>query len=301
MNVLSLKNEAAGNACHDASGARRWLAERISRSRKVGMFTEVVLATPALARVLLAEHNTRNRNLRNKRADEFARIIKTGQWMLTSQGISIATDGKINNGQHRLLGIDRADQAVPLAVTFGESVEAFVVLDTQGVRGSRDVLHIDGEQNSAALAAAARLLRMVLENTHMKNPHYTNQEIREVVAEHGGLREAAVAGGRFSKAFRGTSTGGATLAYYLIESRSKRAMQLSDFWGKACTGTGLNAQRDPILILRNYFIKRPAGLPRVNIGVFVAASIITSWNLWAQGKKTVSVTWDGKSDFPQVI
>lgn len=285
----------------EIADAKEWLASRISRARKVGLFAEVGLLTPALAQVLLDNHNSRNRFLRETRAEFFAQIIKRGEWMLTTQGISFATDGSLNNGQHRCAGVVRAGQAVPCMFGFGEAPEAFTVIDTQASRTASDVLRIKGEQNTVVLAASAKLLMRVLAGAPRYNGGTTHAQIMEVIAQHPGLREAATAGHRFNHALTKTSAAGASVAYYLIDTRSPNAEKLPAFWDHLCTGVGLTAQRDPVLVLRNAIINGTIARGRSDRAPYIAAGIINAWNLWSRRKQTVSVTWAEDRPFPEVI
>ncbi len=294
------QRQRAGAQRNDAAEARRWLNDHIARAKKVGMYSEVAELTPAIARALLDHHNTRNRPMRPTRAAFFTRVINDGQWLLTSQGVSVAIDGVLNNGQHRCAGVVIADTSVPMMFTFGEVKDAFSVIDTQATRGASDALAIEGEQNVSGLAAACRLLSMIETGAARHNVKMTIQDVRNVLAAHPGLREAVTAGHRFNASIKRTSTAGGAVAFYQIMTQSSQAARLPDFWDRLCLGTGMDAKRDPILTLRNGLINQTLNMKRGHSGAPIAAAIINAWNLWTAGKQAISVSWRDGTDFPEV-
>lgn len=51
------------------------------------------------------EQNKANRSVNKAKVKQMARDIKEGHWDSTHQGIAIASDGTLIDGQHRLLAI----------------------------------------------------------------------------------------------------------------------------------------------------------------------------------------------------
>jgi|SRR5690349_2424341 len=92
------------------------------------MKTITTLVTPDLAAAYLKK-NLKNRRLRPSSVDKLAQSIKEGQWALTHQGIAIAEDGTLLDGQHRLMAIVKAGQAVKVNVTTDVPLEAQRYID----------------------------------------------------------------------------------------------------------------------------------------------------------------------------
>jgi hypothetical protein len=301
LNILSKRQQdnsgplfAATNV-NEARRVRAWLSERFERAKKVGMFSEIVTLTPAMAEVILADCNHGNRPL------IWAEAIKDGRWRLTSQGISFSRDGGLNNGQHRLTGTIAAATPIPMLVVFGEDREAFDILDTGSVRGGSDTLHVAGYKNTATLSAAARLLRIILSDAPGSNASFSNDIIRQTVEEHHPLLEDATTHGHnVGKKLR-TSAGAVTAALYLIRRHSAHSNRLDVFVGRLLAGTDLRA-RDPILVLREGLIRSEFSETNgFGSAVRICAAVILAWNKWVNGR-TASLTmlrWSPVNPFPK--
>lgn len=123
------------------------------------MQTKTLLVTPSMARDMLAK-NPRNRALRRSNVRYLANELKSGRWMLTHQGVAVATDGTLLDGQHRLHAIVEANTSALINVSFDCPAEMFTVIDTGSTRSSADVLRTAGvvQRNETTAAAAARIV-----------------------------------------------------------------------------------------------------------------------------------------------
>jgi hypothetical protein len=90
------------------------------------MHTHVETITPERARALLGSNG--NRPLRKTRVLAFVEVLKRGHWRLSHQGIAIAADGRVLDGQHRLAAIAEADVTVQMCVTYDVPPECVVRL-----------------------------------------------------------------------------------------------------------------------------------------------------------------------------
>lgn len=75
------------------------------------------VVTPALAKQWL-EKNTNNRNVNFAKVKKMAKDMREGHWDTTHQGIAIATDGTLVDGQHRLMAVVESGVTVRMNVTF---------------------------------------------------------------------------------------------------------------------------------------------------------------------------------------
>jgi hypothetical protein len=123
------------------------------------MRTQTVLVTPAMAREML-QKNPRNRSLRRSNVRYLATELRSGRWRLTHQGVAVATDGTLLDGQHRLNAIIEADTSALINVSFDCDPELFTVIDTGSARTTADVLRTAGavSQHEATIAATAKLV-----------------------------------------------------------------------------------------------------------------------------------------------
>jgi hypothetical protein len=104
--------------------------------------TEMMMIYPDTAKAML-ETNSANRSVRQKWVDQLADIIKSGEFVSTHQGIGFDVNGRLIDGQHRLLACIKANAPITIQVTKGLPASAWYALD-QGInRNYSDVLEID--------------------------------------------------------------------------------------------------------------------------------------------------------------
>mgnify|MGYP001767036089 CR=1 FL=1 len=106
------------------------------------MKTEIITVTPKRAEEYLSA-NTINRTLRKSVVERYANDMKMGRWELTHQGIAVANDGTLLDGQHRLHAVIKAGVPVMMQVTTGLDVSAFANIDKLVARTDADSLRID--------------------------------------------------------------------------------------------------------------------------------------------------------------
>jgi len=113
------------------------------------------LITPEKARELL-KGNYGNRPLRRTLVERLAQEMMTGNWQISHQGIAIAPDGRLLDGQHRLAAIVRSGVTVPMMVARNVPHEAFKVIDRGAKRSLVDVTR----QDSRIVSACAFIARL---------------------------------------------------------------------------------------------------------------------------------------------
>ena len=118
---------------------------------KLKMTTEAMTITPALAESLL-RFNHKNRILRKKNIDNFAKLIEQGEFMLTHQGVAFTGDmvnpKRMLDGQHRLHAIVKTGIAVKMMVSWNCPEELFSAIDTGASRTFRDLHGWNNKQTS---------------------------------------------------------------------------------------------------------------------------------------------------------
>lgn len=289
------------SAVPDSAEMRRvaaWLDGRFKTAKKV-MTSETVTITPAMAEYILKRCNAGNRPLRKSKIEQYAKAMKEGLFLLTSQGISFGPDGTLNNGQHRLHGIVRSGMPIRMYATFGESKDAFHVIDTGGVRGAADSLHVAGFKNVNVLAAAARLLKLIEDSA--SGGAYSNKQVIDFVESHPRLPDAATAAWTVYNKFR-CSIAAPTVASYFIMTRSKRPELLPSFTGSLVDGSNLGKGSALLKFREGLMQKKLDTKARDSYtrGASVAASMIITWNSWAYDRPVRSVLWDHTTPFPTV-
>jgi len=101
--------------------------------------------TPELAREWL-EANTGNRVIRPRHVIRLADAMKRGMWKTTHQGIAFDVNGRLVDGQHRLMAISQSGVSVEMAVSFDVPADTFGALDQGERRDLSDILGIGAKQ-----------------------------------------------------------------------------------------------------------------------------------------------------------
>lgn len=114
--------------------------------------------TPQMAMTWL-EKNTHNRPVSQGTVNNYARDMAMGRWLITHQGIAIAADGRVIDGQHRLWAVIESKTTVIMQVTTGLPIETQEAIDGGMPRSARDVIALrDGVTLEGIHLGIARLL-----------------------------------------------------------------------------------------------------------------------------------------------
>lgn len=149
--MLDMPNKQSYNIHRELS----WLSQRIEQGRDK-IFTEIVTITPTIAQRLL-ELNADNRRVRAGRVEEIASDILNGRWDLNGESIKVAKTGHLNDGQHRLEAIVKADKPVQTMVVFGLPRDSRYTVDMGSPRTVGDFLGMEGAAHRDNAATAARV------------------------------------------------------------------------------------------------------------------------------------------------
>ena len=110
------------------------------------MRSEILTITPVMAKEMLERNAKNNRRVSRDVVQRYARIMKSGGWNLTHQGIAFDDKGTLIDGQHRLNGIVQANVPVQMMVTYGvehDDGEAFTI-DCGRRRTIQNIMQISG-------------------------------------------------------------------------------------------------------------------------------------------------------------
>ena len=127
------------------------------------METTILEITPSVAKSLL-EKNKKNRNASKAVINYYADQMARGQWMLTSQGISLDWDGNLLDGQHRLLAVIQSNVTIKSIITTGCDPETFIVLDSNKIRSKGDIFKIENIKNYNNLSSSITMFFSMRKN-----------------------------------------------------------------------------------------------------------------------------------------
>lgn len=144
------------------------------------MKTEEILITPAQAAEWLQLNMANNRKLDKATVKRYAHIMKQGGWNLTHQGIAFDEEGRLIDGQHRLVAICMANTPVRMLVTWGVKHvdgEAFSI-DVGRKRTLKNIMQISGIDDKVY----KNMGRVVQHYAYWKMPGHDRPEHSEVIA-----------------------------------------------------------------------------------------------------------------------
>jgi hypothetical protein len=106
--------------------------------------------------IKLLEGNTINRPKRKKIIAKYAATMEAGNWLPSPDGIIVAKDGTLMQGQHRLEAVIQSQKQVTMIVWRNVDNDIFKVLDRGAMRTPSDALGISKD----AAAVGATLFRL---------------------------------------------------------------------------------------------------------------------------------------------
>lgn len=262
--------------------------------------------SPEMA-LFMADYNTRNRVKRPKRLKAFVRIIQAGKFQLTSQGLVMSDQDRLNDGQHRLEAIFDAGRKVDIRITFNEPDDAFHALDSGGVRSADDHGMQFGIHGARKMSAAVKIIAALESgNGRTTAVDMDPREVAEWLSEHTVMQEVFNDSLAITKALK-SRLSGVLAALYLIRTANPALSQVGEFVEKLKHGAGMG-ENHPLLTLRNALIARRFDDPSKADGaqgVLTAAAIVLAWNRWVQGGTTMrwsTFTWDpAEKAFPVAL
>ena len=114
------------------------------------------LVTPESAREFL-QKNKKNRPINWRKVEEYAEIMKRGEWKLHGQGIMLDTENDILTGQKRLWAVIYANVNVYMRVSRGNPSDIARVIDRGIAQSARDLASREtGRKHSPHEVALAR-------------------------------------------------------------------------------------------------------------------------------------------------
>ena len=254
-----------------------WLSQRVLRGQREP-FSEIVTITPSIAAHIL-ESNPDNRKLKQRLVDTIAADIASGRWALNGEPIIVASDGSLNDGQHRLNAIMQAGKPVQALIVFGVTRDSRYTVDVGSPRTVGDFLGMQGAKYSQEIAAAARVYNLYRRGMYSGGFVVSKAEIRAEYWNNEKAFNAAVAD-CINQPFTLVAGKAPVVAAHVILHRvNKEAAAF--FFAKLITGENLK-RGDAILSLRARLLASPNKRMRAWEKLEM---ILRHWNAWRLGKE----------------
>ena len=110
------------------------------------MYTKIETITPERAKAIL-ENNPDNRRIRNDWVATLVREMKNGTFVCTHQGIAISEDGRVLDGQHRLVACALSGCPITVSVTYDMPLNYMEYVDTGIARKYSDQAKLIGKHD----------------------------------------------------------------------------------------------------------------------------------------------------------
>ncbi len=225
---------------------------------------------------MLLERNPKNRNITPMLVESYARDIEHGKWRFNGEPVIVASDGNLNDGQHRCSAVVEADTPIKTVLILGVSRDTRTTLDQGRARTIGDYLAMDGQMNTNNLGTAASFIwqhrtRGQLANGGSGKP--TKSEILALIEEFPSIKESVQ---RVQVKGADAYGGKAMLAFcHWTFWHTADELAANEFITKLVGGAGLLA-KDPILYTRNRLVNERGRL-RTNDK---AELLFRTWNSW---------------------
>lgn len=257
------------------------------------MQANIQIITPEYAKQLL-ETNTDNRRIRRTRVLFYINEMKSGNWMLTPEGITISKTGKLMNGQHRLTALVEAGVSLPFMVFTGVDQEVFKVLDSGMNRTAADIFDISGVKNASVVPAIITAYNNIKQcksiegihkydkasNSKLLEQYYDNKDFWDKITQ-----KSKNFYNNFQKILQPAIIG--SLYAIFCEINTEDA---DNFFDMLCMGNNLK-RGGTIHLLRNKLIEDKVSQRKMNKTI-KAALIIKSWNSYRSGKELKCLKFD---------
>lgn len=272
--------------------------------------------TPSDAeKLLIASSSQRQRSLQSTRVQQYARLMREGQWRVTHQPIAIDSAGVLIDGQHRVSAVAASglQDGVEMLIAYDADPETFDLIDTGRPRSPAQTLAIAGYTNTNVVSAAARYYMVYLfmeGGTRVPSP-----EVRARFTAHDVLRfMESPAGERLLSQERDAARIAKNLGRYgittwlsavlaLLYGTEPESQTREEFLEKLETGTMLEAG-SPILALRRW-IQSETGYVRTRrdvAGYIGMANVIKAWNAYVQREPVLVASFKmGHEPLPSIL
>lgn len=266
--------------------------------------SKIELITVEKAKVILG-NNANNRAVNERNLSSLVSDMKSGSWKQTGESIKIAQNGRLLDGQHRLLAIIKTKIPQKMLVTRGLDNDAFKFIDTGRSRKASDVLAIEGLDNPTKLASSVKYIinfergfySAAATHSGARNSRITNNEVSKFAGRHKKQLEESLKYG-FAKNNKIISGSLLTSFHYIF---NKIDVNKADYFCHSLVeGTDLKAG-SPIHQLRQKLIMDMGSKYKMR-ALDKSALICKAWNQFRENKMNVKLIWDSKREqFPKPI
>ena len=245
---------------------------------------EITVVTPAMAKKWLSENEENFRLPNNTRVHIYAAEMTAGAWKLNGESIKFDNDGKLRDGQHRLLAIVMSGVTIQTLVCYG--LEEDYGVDRGMNRTVAQTLANQGLKNSAKIAAIAKLA-LIHEKGKWAAKHGSglthDSEVIAFALENYEDLDKALKLSKICERNTPPSTIGAVMYIGSVKGGDTNCDVGRWFCQALKTGSELSDQ-DPVLHLRNRLLASASARAQLTT-TFKRYYCTMAWNFTVQGRQ----------------
>lgn len=252
--------------------------------------TTIEIITPERAKEMLTV-NICNRPVSKANLDGIVGGLKRGEWKHNHQPIIFSKEGRLLDGQHRLMACVNTGISIKVTIEWGASADIFPTLDSGKARDNADTLGLLGEKNYILLSATLKVIRLYKRNGapgEINSPRkLTNTQIKVLLEQYPLSRRSVSYCNRSGFGSpRILATG-----HFIFSEIDPELAEV--FFEDLFRGSNLDSD-DPVFQLRERVRSTAHIEPCEQL-----ALLIFAWNDRRRGKKIKVLRWRTKGPAPQ--
>ena len=154
-----------------------------------GITVRFLFITPAMAEEMIKKSNdlfdasnTKQRRVKTGTVTHYAKQMEKGQWQINGDTITLSSEGKILNGQHRLRSISKSGIGQVILLVEGVAEEAMKTMDYGLKRTLENYLQMYDESYKNGSAAIVKI-KVLLDN-HKKEIDQSNDNLKVSISDY---------------------------------------------------------------------------------------------------------------------
>lgn len=155
--------------------------------KQKNQYSEFVLITPEMAKEALEWNNNPRKRIKRLQIESYARDMRHGRWIQTSESIDVDHRGYIFNGQHRLNSVIVAERPVVFYMTFNCQVEARYPVDSGVKRSTTEKISLVLDNPIGTKLTA--ICRAMMRGTKAQMTKFSDSEITDFALKYKGVIE----------------------------------------------------------------------------------------------------------------
>lgn len=258
--------------------------------------------SPELARKYLALNIENNRSVNQNSVNTWARMMEQDEWYV-AEPIKFDSNGRLIDGQHRLLGVIKSGRTVQFLVVRGMDPKSVRTLDNGRKRTPGNALEIENFPGDTKMAAAA--LRVVgayfngelkhANSTNSRNGSVTGNDVVNMWNQYPYIVDAVKWAGEQRSSMNANPTVVAAGIVVLLHYASWD--HVIEFFG-ALTGNVALTDKDPRQVMRKWLMNQ-ANAGECNSNEYRTRSLfvmIRCWNWWIEGRPSTDIRLRSKAE-----